>query len=308
MEEPLISVIMPAYKAEKYISDALESIAAQTYSNWEVIVVEDAWRDKTEEIVREFACNLPKHRIEFIRHAKNRGLGATRNTAIQFAKGKYLAFLDHDDIWKPAHLEEAVKALLEQNADLAYSTVLMFKDGTNEELGLWGPTTEEIKNFPASLSGRNYITPSAVVMKKGALEEVGLMDIDEKVHGCEDYDCWIKMSIAGFKFVYIEGVNCLYRKHLFAMTSNHKLMTEKILYVMKKHQDWTAVPREVYRQRIVNLYSQLGELNMSEEPWKAARFFLYAWLQKPMSFYHAKRLIKVLASQMQLVLSNRAVS
>ena len=289
----LVSVIIPAYKAEKYINEALNSVKIQTYNKWEIIVVEDAWHDDTEKIVRQFSQTAPEHKIEFIRHEKNRGLGATRNTAIRHANGKYLAFLDHDDIWKPKHLEESVKVLEGKQADFVYSTTLMFDNETNEQLGFMGPTTEEIKNFPASLSGRNYITPSAVVIKKDALEKVGLMNMEKQLHGCEDYDCWIRMARAGFKFVYLEEVNCLYRKHPLAMTSNQKLIHEKVLYVMKKHQDWSAVPRKVWMQRIVELYSYLGKMNMSEEPWKAAKFFLFAWLQQPLNFYHAKCLIKV---------------
>lgn len=270
----LVSVIIPAYKADKYIKEALDSVKSQTYKHWEIIVVEDAWQDETENIVKQFSQIEAEGKVKFIRHEKNQGLGATRNTAISYACGKYVAFLDHDDIWKPNHLQQAVEALEEQQADLAYSTTLMFEDGSNKELGFYGPTAAELKNFPLSLYSRNYIVPSAVVLRKESLEKVGLMATDEQIHGCEDYDCWINLSKAHYKFLYLQETTCLYRKHPLAMTSNQKLMTEKILYILKKHQDWSIVPKTISNQTIVSIYIQLGDFSVNREPWKATKFFI----------------------------------
>ncbi|MBW4662638.1 MAG: glycosyltransferase [Chroococcus sp. CMT-3BRIN-NPC107] len=290
----LVSVIIPAYKADKYIKEALDSVKSQTYKPWEIIVVEDAWQDETENIVKQFAQTEAEGKVKFIRNEKNQGLGATRNIAVSYACGKYVALLDHDDIWRPNHLQQAVKALEEQQADLAYSTTLTFEDGTNKELGFWGPTTAELENFPLSLYSRNYITPSAVVMRKESLEKVGLMAL---IRACEDYDCWINLLKAGCKFLYLEEITCLYRKHPLAMTSDQKFITEKILYVMQKHQDWQIVPKAISKQRIADIYSQLGYLTASKKPWAAVKFFLYAWLQQPTNITSTKRLAKLIFLQ-----------
>lgn len=293
----LVSVIIPAYKADKYIQEALDSVKSQTYKHWEIIVVEDAWQDETEAIVKHFSQTEADGKVKFIRHEKNQGLGATRNTAISYACGKYVAFLDHDDIWKSNHLKQAVEALEEEQADLAYSTTLMFEDNTNKKLGFWGPTTADLENFPLSLYSRNYITPSAVVVRKDSLEKVGLMASIRACEGCEDYDCWINLLKADCRFLYLKETTCLYRKHPLAMTSNQKFITEKILYVMKKHQDWNVVPKAISKQRLAELYSQLGYLTVRQEPRKAVKFFLSAWLQQLTNITSTKCLTKLLSLQ-----------
>ena len=123
---PLVTIIVPAYAAEKHISQALESIKAQSYSQWELLVVEDAFLDKSEIIVREFSQRFPHKRIQYIRHKRNKGIAATRNTGMRVARGKYIAFLDHDDIWYPNFLEKAVSAMESEEAHLAFSTVHTF--------------------------------------------------------------------------------------------------------------------------------------------------------------------------------------
>lgn len=105
----LVSIIVPAYNAEKYIADAIESVLRQTYPYFELIIVDDASTDRTAEVVHSFS----DQRIKLIRHASNRGPGAARNTAIEAASGKWMAVLDADDQWKANRLERLVEASLE---------------------------------------------------------------------------------------------------------------------------------------------------------------------------------------------------
>ena len=105
----LISVIMPAYNAEKYIADAIKSVLQQTYPHFELIIVDDASQDRTVEIV----CSFNDERIKLIRHATNQGPGGARNTAIEAAKGRWMAVLDADDQWLPHRLEKLVQAAQE---------------------------------------------------------------------------------------------------------------------------------------------------------------------------------------------------
>ena len=91
----LISIITPAFNAEKYIEDTIESVLAQTYQNWEMLIVDDCSVDNTVQMVEKY-CAMDL-RIKLIRHSKNQGVAATRNTALAQAKGAYIAFLDSDD-------------------------------------------------------------------------------------------------------------------------------------------------------------------------------------------------------------------
>ena len=99
MIDDLVSIIMPAYNAEKYIEEAIESVLKQTYRNWELIIVNDCSIDATEQIVKKY--QEQDERIKFHSLTENQGVANARNTALQNAVGRYIAFLDSDDMWLP---------------------------------------------------------------------------------------------------------------------------------------------------------------------------------------------------------------
>lgn len=96
--EPLVSIITPLYNSEKYIAETIESVLAQTYSNWEMIIVDDCSKDNSTKIVEEY--QKKDRRIKLYRNEINKGVSYTRNRAIDLSQGKYIAFLDSDDLWK----------------------------------------------------------------------------------------------------------------------------------------------------------------------------------------------------------------
>lgn len=110
--EALVSVIMPTYNCGSYIAFTLESVLSQTYKNFEVIIVDDKSTDNTEEIIKPFI--LEDSRIKYIKLSKNSGAAIARNTAIDCAQGRYLAFLDSDDLWTPDKLEKQI-SFMEEN-------------------------------------------------------------------------------------------------------------------------------------------------------------------------------------------------
>lgn len=108
----MVSVIVPSFKMGQFIGEALESVGAQTYRNWEVIVVDDAGpEDGTRATVVAFAANHPDHRVEYIRHEANRGVSVSRKTAFEASRGEFIAFLDADDRFMPEKLQEHVSSL-----------------------------------------------------------------------------------------------------------------------------------------------------------------------------------------------------
>ena len=275
MNEPLVSVIIPAYNAEKLILEALMSVKAQTYSNWEIIVVEDASKDRTEEIVQEFAQRVSNHQVKYIPHKTNQGLSVTRNTGINHAQGEYIAFLDHDDLWKEKHLEAAVSKLESESADLAYCTVQMFEDGTNKILNLWGPEKKEIENFPTSLFAKNYIQPSAVVMRKSIFEKIG--GFDPNLRKVEDLDYWLRAVAAGYKFVWIPEINCWYRKkNKSAMTADIPKILEGHALVLRKHRHLSIIPPEIRGYIAAKYHLGVAKRNLKKDPRKAAQFLMWA--------------------------------
>ncbi len=114
--EPLISVIVPVYKVEKYLDRCVQSVLSQTYENIEIILVDDGSPDTCPAMCDGYAAKYPK--ISVI-HQENKGLSGARNTGIDHAKGEYLAFVDSDDLWSPHFLESLYGALKENNADIA---------------------------------------------------------------------------------------------------------------------------------------------------------------------------------------------
>lgn len=106
MEKDLVSVIMPAYNCEKYISATIDTVTAQTYKNWELIIVDDCATDGTANVIQRYSEN--DSRIRYIKLEKNSGAAMARNKGIELAKGKYVAFLDSDDIWLPEKLKKQV--------------------------------------------------------------------------------------------------------------------------------------------------------------------------------------------------------
>ena len=151
MESPLVSVIIPIFNSEKYISDTIISVQNQTYHNWEMLLVDDGSTDETQTIIASF---LTDKRIQFYPLEKNSGTGTARNFGVSKAAGKYIAFLDADDLWKPEKLEKQI--LFMQTNDLPFT--FSFYDCIDEQ----GNSLHRRVKAPRNLSYRqlffcNYV-------------------------------------------------------------------------------------------------------------------------------------------------------
>ena len=127
----LVSIITPAYNAAAYIAETIESVIAQTYTNWEMLIVNDCSKDNTAEIIQNYAAK--DKRIKLINLKQNSGAAVARNTAIQNAKGRYIAFLDSDDLWKKEKLQKQIQFMQQNGYAFIYSSYEHFK-GTKENI------------------------------------------------------------------------------------------------------------------------------------------------------------------------------
>lgn len=118
MEKPLVSVIIPTFNSEKYISDTIISVQNQTYQNWEMLLVDDGSTDETQIIITTF---LTDKRIQFYPLETNSGTGVARNFGVSKAAGKYISFLDADDLWKPEKLQKQINFMQTQNVPFTFS-------------------------------------------------------------------------------------------------------------------------------------------------------------------------------------------
>jgi GT2 family glycosyltransferase len=232
--------------------------------------------------VEAFAQEAAGRRVVYVRHEKNQGLGATRNTAMGLARGEFLALLDADDIWMETHLAATLAALEEQQADIAYSTVVKFEDGTNRLLGLWGPSPKELAGFPAGLVRRNFITPSSAVLRRRVIEAVGRFDTDPDVHMCEDLDYWLRSVEAGMKFVHVPGCHCLYRKGApGAGSGNLCNIVEHHAAVLAKHVGKAGIAARTWRRHLAWYQAAAGMLNLEDDARRAGPWFFKAWRTQP---------------------------
>lgn len=116
MKKDLVSIIMPSWNTAKYIAESITSVLNQTYDNWELLIVDDNSTDDTEAIVRQFKDK----RIKYFKNKKNSGAAFSRNFALREAKGKWIAFLDSDDLWTPDKLEKQIAFMKENSYDCSY--------------------------------------------------------------------------------------------------------------------------------------------------------------------------------------------
>lgn len=129
----LVSIITPSWNCARFVEETIQSILAQTYGNWELIFQDDCSKDNTKEIVSQYAAN--DVRIKYECNAKNSGAAITRNNALKRANGKWIAFLDSDDIWLPTKLEEQVKFMVNNNISFSYHKYIEI-DEEGKELGV----------------------------------------------------------------------------------------------------------------------------------------------------------------------------
>lgn len=217
----MVSVIIPAFNTEKYISQAIESVLNQTYQNFELIVVNDGSTDRTEKVIKKYF-----NRISYI-YQTNKGVAAARNVGISASKGEYIAFLDSDDIWLPEKLELQVDYLSTHlDTDLVYADYATFDNGggiLEENFALSRQLPRPSGYIFQELILKCLFQTNTVMLKRQILEKAGLFD--ERFLIGEDYDLWLRIS-AEHKIGYLPKVLAKYRQHPSSITAR-SLSTDK---------------------------------------------------------------------------------
>ena len=245
MNNPLISVIIPAYNAEEFIAETLDSVLIQNYRPIEVIIINDGSTDRTAEIIKDYQLiknskfyNSDEINLVYI-FQENAGQSKARNAGIRAAKGKYIAFLDADDLWTPIKLERQMK-YLESNSEisLVFGDMMIFdKEGilVDSAFKKYGyPECDKngrVLNAFENLLDQNFISVGTVLLKKNCLEVSGYFD--ESIRYAEDYDLWLRITL---KF----GIGCipeifrLKRMHDFNLSNNKVNFYYSRIYILNK--------------------------------------------------------------------------
>ena len=224
MSLPLLTVIMPVYNGEKFIRDALESVFAQTYSNIEVIVVDDGSTDGTADIVRSYG-----DRIRYI-HQENAGPTIARNTGIAAANGELLAFIDSDDLWVPERLAIQYAALIaEPKVDVTICMVLNFFEPGFE------PATEFERNHPKNAPVSGHISVGMVLWKE-VMDRIGVFD--SKRHHDASADWFLRARAAGVKERVVDQVLVRRRIHADNLSKKQAVRSQnQFLALIKESLD-----------------------------------------------------------------------
>lgn len=188
----MISIIIPTFNREQTILRALRSVVAQSVSDWELIVVDDASTDNSIVLIEEFFRNHHiENRSQLLKLANNQGVSFARNRAVELAKGEWLAFLDSDDEWLPHKLEAQLK-LAEERKDL----VAIHGEEIWIRRGIRVNQMKKHQKYGGYIFDKCLplcvISPSAAMLKKRVWDELGGMD--ETFPVCEDYDLWLKLT------------------------------------------------------------------------------------------------------------------
>jgi glycosyltransferase involved in cell wall biosynthesis len=216
--QQLITVILPTYNCEKYINECIESILNQTYSYFELIIIDDCSTDATVDKIKAFN----DVRIQLIVKPKNSGYTNSLNYGLQIAKGKYIARMDGDDISLPTRFEKQV-VFLEENSDFVLCGSIFNIIGSDKIIDL----PEKNEDIKLSLLKRNCIAHPTVMIRKQILDEFSIIYNVNK-EPAEDYDLWVRLISVG-KLYIIQEVLLKYRIH-FSQVSNTR----------KEHQSISA--------------------------------------------------------------------
>jgi glycosyltransferase involved in cell wall biosynthesis len=225
-----VSVIIPAFGTAEYISETLSSVFAQTFKDYEVIVINDGSPD-SEELERLLAPFM--ERIVYS-NQENRGLAGARNTGIRISRGKFLAFLDSDDCWLPEYLAHQMELFNQTPAlDIVYSDALFFGDPAlagktfMQKYPSIGPVTME-----GLIKEDCQVIVSCALVRRQAVVSAGLFD--ESLRSCEDYDLWLRILHRGGRMAYQNKVLGRYRTRPNSLSQNRIKMSESLVAVYEK--------------------------------------------------------------------------
>lgn len=210
----IVSIIMPSYNTASYVKDSVQSVFDQTYPNWELIIVDDCSPDNTDEIV---APLLSDKRIRYLKNEVNSGAAVSRNRALREARGKWVAFLDSDDLWMPEKLEKQIRFMKENDYHFSYTNY--------EEINEAGEVTGVYVTGPRRITKTemfNYCWPGCLTVMYDR-EKVGLIQIAD-IRKNNDYAMWLKVCKKADCYLLNETL-AQYRKGRIGSVSTQSIKT-----------------------------------------------------------------------------------
>ena len=210
----LVSIIMPSYNTASFIAESIQSVLSQTYKEWELIIIDDFSSDSTDEVVKPY---LDDERIKYIKNEKNSGAAVSRNRALREATGKWIAFLDSDDLWMPEKLERQIHFMEKNDYHFSYTNYAEI-DTEGQRNGVWVTGPKRI----TKTGMYNYCWPGCLTVVYDA-ETVGLIQIAD-IKKNNDYAMWLKVCKKADCYLLNEEL-ALYRRGRAGSVSTHSIKT-----------------------------------------------------------------------------------
>lgn len=230
----LISIIVPVYNAGKYIEETIHMVEKQTYREWELILVDDCSVDNSREVIKKYMSAKKKENIRLIEKEANQGAAMARNTGMDAAKGRYIAFLDADDIWMADKLEKELAFMEEKQAAFVCTS---YEFGDEKARG-----TGKIVHVPKTLTykkalSRTVIFTTTVMLdtSKTGRELIHMPDIKS-----EDTALWWKLLRNGFTAYGLDEVLAIYRRPAQSLSSNKLEAIKRIWYLYREQEGLSA--------------------------------------------------------------------
>lgn len=234
-KEQMVSVIIPVYNVEKFIVQTLECVKNQTYTNWEIILVEDGSRDKSVEIIEDYCNRNPGCRIRLIRLPENMGAAGARNSGVMEAGGRYIAYLDADDIWMPDKLEKELKFMEKTGAAFAF-TGYEFADEAGQGTGKV-VRVPRILDYKEALKNTTIFT-TTVMFDLHKIEKEQLMMPRIK---SEDTALWWKVLRNGYAAYGLDENLAKYRRAGKTLSSNKVEAVRRIWNLYRRAEGMSIV-------------------------------------------------------------------
>ena len=252
MKKNLVSIITPAYNSENTIEETIESVLAQTYKNWEMIVVDDCSQDGTLSIVRKFSEK--ESRIVLIELEVNSGVANARNIGIKRANGRYIAFLDSNDLWAPDKILKQIDFMNEVGCYFSY-TAYEIVDMDGRELG-------KVVTAPLQQNYRNLVKVNAIGCLTVMLDAEEIKDIEMPPMKHEDFALWLTILSRGYVAHGLNENLAKYRKHNDSLSFNKVKTAGGVWKIYRKNQKLNFLKASYYLTlfivKSIFKYHQLG--------------------------------------------------
>jgi len=269
---PRVSVVIPAWNVETVLEETLASVSAQTFRDFEVIVIDDGSDDDTPQVIEVSARKWPWLRWE---RQVNAGVASARSRGIALARGEWIAFLDADDLWLPEKLASQM-ALIEQDPQLAlvYCDVRTFSGESESKRSLFDERSHATGTVLRELFMNNFVYTSTVLLKRSALVQVGGFDSGHQVN--EDVDLWLRIA-EHFNFGCIDEVLVKYRRAPGTLTRTYPYEClhrdlEIIDYWVRRRPDLFPEGSPQVRAGRALTFARLGAQHLFDRDFVAARY------------------------------------